>query len=546
VTMAPEANELQPEGPAALVPFDAVYTTARFGELRRRNHLPLKWVDGRWQVDWTPAVILPELTAGRTIRAFSDPTERGAILDRHGRPLAVTPAAAAPTEPPAQGALPAATPARQYPQGELAGSLVGYVGEVTGAELQLRTKEGLLPGDRVGKAGVEVAADGWLAGQRGGRLTVLTPRGEIASTLSAIPARPGETVSLTLDLDLQHQAEAALGQRRGSVIVIDVVEGAIRALATFPRYDPGSFVSGQDVSALLNDPAQPLVNRPLQGLYPAGSIFKVVTMAAALERGLVQPDASFTCTGRWTGLPGLTFDCWLRSGHGQLGLLAGLTQSCNSVFYELGKRLDEADASYLPAFAAQCGLASATGALAELEPAGVMPSPRWKQETLKDGWARGDAVNLAIGQGHLLVTPLQVAALYAAIAGGGQRLGPRILDRALVPGGNLERIVPPPSHTPLPWSGATLDAVRSALRDVVGSPTGTAAAAFQGSPLAGTAAGKTGTAETQPGREPHAWFAGYAPLESPRIVVLTMLEHAGEGSQVAAPLARRVLEFALQ
>jgi penicillin-binding protein 2 len=417
---------------------------------------------------------------------------------------------------------------RQYPQGTLAGPLTGYV-----------------DGDSAGRAGLEAEMDDLLAGKRGGRLTVLAPSGEIASTLSSVPAQPGETVRLTLDLDLQRECEAALGERAGSVVVLNARDGAVLALASYPQYDPNVFVAGGDVGAILGDPRQPLVNRPLVGLYPPGSIFKAVTMAAGLERGVVRPDSEFVCTGRWTGIAGLTFDCWLRSGHGRLNLVSGLTQSCNCVFYEVGKLLDEQDANALPEVAVRSGFGGATGAVPGQEPGGTVPGPQWKRQTLNDGWARGDAVNMAIGQGQLLVTPLQVAALYAAIAAGGQRLGPRLLDRAQLPGGNVERLLPPAAKPPLPWSAATLEAVRSGLRGVVGAGNGTAAAVFQGSPLAGITAGKTGTAESGGGRAPHAWFACFAPVDAPQVVVLAMLEHAGEGSQVAAPLARGVLETAL-
>jgi penicillin-binding protein 2 len=269
-------------------------------------------------------------------------------------------------------------------------------------------------------------------------------------------------------------------------------------------------------------------------------------MAAGLEQGAFQPDSQFTCSGRWTGLPGLTFDCWLSGGHGRLDLVSGLTRSCNSVFYEVGKRLDEIDPNFLPEFALRSGFGGATGAVPAQEPGGTVPGPQWKRQALNDGWARGDAVNMAIGQGHLLVTPLQVAALYGAIAAGGQRRGPRLLDRAQLPGGNVERLLTPQAKPPLPWKAQTLEAVRAGLREVVGGRDGTAAGAFQGSPLAGSTAGKTGTAETGQGRAPHAWFACFAPVENPAVVVLAMLEHAGEGSQVAAPLARGVLEIALR
>ena len=515
LTLTPATGGAAPaaDGDGAGVPFRAVYATDRFGELRRDNVLPLRWRDGAWWVAWTPEVLLPDLAGGRTLRAFPDAAGRGGVLDRQRRPLAVSPPGG---------------PRRQYPQGPLAGPLTGYV-----------------DGDSAGRAGLEAATDDLLAGHPGGRLTVLAPSGEIASTLSSAPARPGETVTLTLDLDLQRACEAALGERAGSVVVLDARDGAVLALASYPQYDPNTFVTGGDVGAILTDPRQPLVNRPLVGLYPPGSIFKAVTMAAGLERGVVRPDSEFVCTGRWTGLPGLSFDCWLRTGHGRLNLVSGLTQSCNCVFYEVGKLLDEQEANALPDVAVRSGFGGATGTVPGLEPGGTVPSPQWKRQALNDGWARGDAVNMAIGQGQLLVTPLQVAALYAAIAGGGQRRGPRLLDRAQLPGGNVERLLPPAAKPPLPWSAATLEAIRGGLRGVVGAAGGTAAAVFQGSPLAGVTAGKTGTAESGGGRQPHAWFAGYAPVDAPQVVVLAMLEYGGEGSQAAAPLARGVLETAL-
>jgi penicillin-binding protein 2 len=325
-------------------------------------------------------------------------------------------------------------------------------------------------------------------------------------------------------------------------VVVDAASGAIQALASFPRYDPNVFASGQGVAAVLNDSGQPLLNRPAQGLYAPGSIFKAVTMAAALESGAFQPQSEFTCTGRWTGLPGLRHDCWLATGHGHLDLVSGLTQSCNSVFYEVGKRLDELDSAFLPGFAARSGFGRATGAVPGGEPPGTVPGPAWKPQALRQPWTRGDAVNLAIGQGDLLVTPLQVAGVYTGIASGGQTGGLFLLERALLPGGSVERLLGVQHRDPLPWSPATFAAVRAGLHGVVGAPQGTAAFVFQGSPLAPVVAGKTGTAETAPGRAPHAWFAAYAPAGAPNVVVLVMLEHGGEGSRAAAPIARRLLE----
>ncbi len=525
----------------ARLPVEVTHRTARFGELRRRVDLPLVWEGGRWKVDWSPTVILPELADARLVRSFSDTAVRGSILDRAGRPLAVAASGAGST-----------SSQRSYPQGALAGPLVGYVGQVSGDELPALAPKGYLAGDSLGRAGVEAGAEQLLAGQRGGRLTVVQPNGDVAETLATVPPRGGESVLLTLDLDLQRETEAILGERLGSIVLLDPRTGAIRALATWPRYNPNAFTgggdpaasSGQSVAGVLNDPNQPLLLRPTQGQYPPGSTFKVITMAAALESGAFTPGSEFTCTGRWTGLPGITFNCWFAPGHGRINLVDGLTHSCNTVFYEIGKRLDEMDPNILPSVAARCGIGRATGAAGSAEAAGIAPSPAWKRQALNDGWARGDAVNMAIGQGQLLTTPLQLAAIYSAIATSGRGPGVRLVDRAMLPGGSVERLLPPTQQA-VSWSQPTLDAIRAGLKNVVGAPVGTAAHIFQGSPLAAITAGKTGTAETAPGRPTHAWFACFAPFDSPRAVVLVMLEHAGEGSAAAAPVARRVLETVL-
>ncbi|HXI15345.1 MAG TPA: penicillin-binding transpeptidase domain-containing protein [Chloroflexota bacterium] len=533
LTAAPASDapaERSQPGEAEL-PFDVTYATARFGDVRRRGALPLVWERGAWRVNWQSTVILPELEQGRLVRSFSEPLLRGSILDRQRRPLATTGGETG--------------GARTYPQGQLAGPLVGYTGQVTAEDLPALAKRGYLGGDTLGRAGVEASADALLVGQRGGRLTVIHPTGEVAATLATIPSRSGESVLLSLDLDLQRQAEALLGNRVGSIIVIDPAGGGIRAMASFPRYDPNAFTSGQGAGAILSDPGQPVLNRPVQGVYSPGSTFKVLTMAAGLESGLFRPDSEFSCSGRWTGLPGLTMACWNPAGHGRVNLLSGLTQSCNIVFYEIGKRLDEHNADFFPDLVRRSGLGTAPGALPGAEAAGTVPSPAWKRETVKEPWVRGDAVNMAIGQGRLLVSPLQMASVYAAIAAGGRVSAPRLVERAVLPGGNVDRPVPHDRELVLPWSGDTLAQIRTGLKDVVGAPHGTAAFVFQGSPLAGITAGKTGTAESGAGRPSHAWFACFAPFDAPRAVVLVMLEHGGEGSRDAAPVARRMLEAAL-
>jgi penicillin-binding protein 2 len=545
-------------GRTATVACDLAYASTRFGEIRARVALPFVWEDGSWRLDWSPAVLLPNLTGGRRIRVASDAPTRGTILDRAGRPLAslpvaaptpeaatpspkVTPTAVGPTPSP-----PSRIASRLYPAGEVAGPLVGYTAEATPEELASLADRGYVAGDRVGRAGLERVAEKHLAGARGSRLDVLEPSGIVVTTLATVPPRHGGTVVTTLDLDLQRVAEAALGERLGSIVAIELPSGSIRAAATWPRYDPAAFETGRGVADLLQDPRKPLLDRPVQGLYPPGSTFKVVTMAAAMAHGLATPDSEFTCTGTWTGLPGVSQRCWLRSGHGTITLADGLTQSCNSVFYELGKRLDALDASLLPSVARQAGLGAVTGAFPGEEPSGLVPDAAWKRAILKEPWTPGDSVNLAIGQGQLLVSPLQLVATYGMIATG-QPIVPTILSAVRLPGGSVEQTIAVPTPAPplRAWTPAALAAMRASLAAAVSTRSGTAVGAFAGSKVASIVAGKTGTAENQPGKPTHAWFVGYGPIGTPTVAVVAMVEQGGEGSGVAAPVARKVLETTL-
>jgi len=560
ITGAPVSSQKATvSGMNASVAAEITYSTTRFGDLRQRVNLPFAWEDQAWRLEWVPSVLMPDLTAGRRIQVQSDPPVRGSIVDRNGRPMASLPSPASaltvatPTVAPRATPLATATTAeaptsrvrtRAYPAGETAGPLIGYTAQATTEELVTLAPKGFIAGDRIGRSGLERLAETYLSGARGSRLNVLEPNGQIASTLATTPPRHGGVVTTTIDLNLQTVAEDALGVRSGSVVVVDLPSGAIRALATWPRYDPSAFETGEGVSALLTDTRLPLLNRPVQGLYPAGSIFKVVTMAAALEHGVATPDSEFTCTGTWTGLPGVSQRCWLATGHGTITLANGLTQSCNSVFYELGKRLQEIGAPLLPDIARGAGLGGASGLMGGDEPSGLVPDPAWKRASLSQPWTPGDTVNLAIGQGQLLVTPLQMALVYAMIATG-KPVMPTILAATSLPGGNVEQALPSPTPgaSRKAWGASILAPMRSALRDVIGTREGTASAIFAGSPLARIVSGKTGTAETQPGKPTHAWFAGYGPPDS--VAIVTMVEYGGEGSRVATPIARKVFEAVL-
>jgi len=358
-------------------------------------------------------------------------------------------------------------------------------------------------------------------------------------------------VHLTLDYDFQLKVEELLGERKGAVVVMDVRTGRILALATWPRFDLNRFAEGIDPrvwSALVNDPAIPLMNRAIQGQYPPGSTFKIVTMATIMERGGVPPTQAYTCTGSWNKL-GWPMTCWLLSGHGTIDLVTALTASCDVTFYQIGYDLSYIDIDALPSYARSFGFGVPTGIGAPLEDtwghdplgeaSGLVPDDAWKRKVLGEGWSTGDTVNLAIGQGFLLVTPIQMARMVAAVANGGTLYKAQIVDRVSGTDQVPEIVIQPERVGRLPITQPTLDAIRKGLEGVTTSPRGTATHRFKGFSI--PVAGKTGTAQNE-GELPHAWFIGYLPADEPEIAIVAMIENVGEGSTYAAPLFRQVAE----
>jgi penicillin-binding protein 2 len=328
-------------------------------------------------------------------------------------------------------------------------------------------------------------------------------------------------------------------------------------MASYPTYDPTIFDANRSDQAaalgtVLNDPRQPLVNRATQGAYPAGSVFKIVTFSAAVNSDLYTPDTRYTSTGTWNRLGDEFIKTdWRSGGHGTVSLRQALVVSCNSCFYDVGYNLDGADNTLLPRIARAFGLGQPTGIQGVAEWSGLIPDPEWKLSTRGEGWVTGDAVNMAIGQGDVQVTPLQMANILAAIANGGTLNQPTLIDHIGAGGGAPEEAWPLHVNGTLPLTAEQIEIIRASLWDVTHSPSGTATHRFGG--LAVPVAGKTGTAEAPPG-DSHAWFAGYAPaapfttadgrqVAGPEIAIAAILENAGEGSDVAAPLFRRVVEL---
>lgn len=593
------------DGPQGQAAYRLIMDTVLVGRIETDNLISLSYADGRWGVNWSPGLIFKELEGGNLLRMFRHAPSRGNIYDRYGTGLAVEDQAVTVGVVPGQiedeekllaelgwilgleaanikekyaparpdwyvpisdlsfeasqayyntlSSLPGVVLrdkwVRAYRDGGLAAHLLGYMGRIEQGEQAEWVSKGYSGDELVGKAGLERWGEPYLAGQRGGTLVVLTPTGRQLVTIKEQPAVQSRSIYTTLDRRLQQVAEATLGDERGAIVALDPNTGQILAMASRPTFDPNMFITGIDSGqwqALTSDASRPLVNRATQGTYPPGSVFKIVTMAAALEEGGLTPGSTFNCPGTWYGLgKDWPKTCWLERGHGQVNLVQALTVSCDVTFYELGKHLHELDPNLLPRYARLFGLGAPIGLGMTGEVAGLVPDPDWKTAELGEAWFPGDSVNLAIGQGYLLVTPLQVAAMVAAVGNGGTLYRPQLALKVLASSKEPEQIFEPQALGRLPVKPETLSAIQEGLLGAATSPGGTAYRAFEGMEVA--VAGKTGTAEN-PDDDPHAWFAGYAPADAPRIAVVVVIENGGEGSQVAAPLFRQVVEafFALQ
>ncbi len=432
-------------------------------------------------------------------------------------------------------------PGRVYWGDGIAPHVVGWVGLIPAERAEEYRRQGYRGDEWVGVAGLEAWGEPYLAGRHGGTLYLMSPTGQTLGVLARREAVPSWAIYTTLDREFQQKVETILGDRRGAIVVLDVHTGAVLAMASGPGLNQNVFVgpgSGPERAAVLNHRDRPLLNRATQGVYPTGSVFKVVTMAAGLEKGGLTPESGFWCPGYWEGMgPAYRKECW--KAHGSINLKDALTASCNTTFFTVGQALDRIDPTILPSFGRAFGLGVATGIIGIPETPGLMPDPAWKQAAYGTPWWPGDTVNLAVGQGDLLATPLQVARMMAAVANGGTLYRPYVVARIGAAGTEPERVFGPEAVGTLPVSPEHLAVIREALRGVTTAPIGTATHRFLGMSI--PVAGKTGTAEN-PGKEPHSWFAGFAPADSPQIAFAVIVENAGEGSTVAAPMARQVVE----
>lgn len=444
-----------------------------------------------------------------------------------------------------------ARPRRSYADGPAGAHVLGYLGEIGPKQLKSFKAEGYELGDEIGQYGLEKKWEQYLRGKGGGQQVEVDAVGRRVRVLSEVISGPGYTVHLTLDRKLQQTAYEALQGKEGTIVVLDVHSGAILAMASTPAFDPNVFargIKGDEWRALIKDRLRPLSNRAIQGQYPPGSTFKVVMAIAGLEEEAIQPDTKIFDPGFFP-FGNRNFRDWKKEGHGSVDLHKSLVESCDVYYYTLGTRLGiDKIAKWSRAF----GLGEKSGALLDDEKSGLVPDTEWKRKRYRQPWYPGETPSVAIGQGYLTVTPLQLANMMAAVANGGTLYRPRLVSRVESIEGQRVYEQGPEVIRTIELKPETLNRVRNALADVVQGAAGTGKAAR--SPIIALA-GKTGTAQvvemkgaylkseqlTYFNRD-HAWFVSYAPLNKPEIAIAVLVEHGGHGGEAAAPMAKKVAE----
>ncbi len=424
---------------------------------------------------------------------------------------------------------------RQYKFDSLAFHVLGYVGEISEHELALR--EGYQAGDIVGQSGIEKVYDHYLKGRNGWLHIEVDALGRQMGILGREDPWIGQNLVLTLDRSLQTRVEEILGTRRGAVVVENLQNGEILALVSSPGFDANRFARGirrEEWEKLRTNPHHPLTNRATQGLYPPGSLFKLVTLLSALQEDIITPGQTFTCKGIFW-ISTWPYRCWLDSGHGQVNALRSIVESCDIYYYQVGLKIK---VEKLGRWAQAFGFGHPSGIDLPNELSGLVPSPQWKERTQNMPWFPGNTVMLSIGQGYLLATPLQMLGMACAVANHGVIYRPHLLKRVVTGSGTLIHEVKPEVMYRINAAPEYWQLLQQAMTDVVRSRRGTGhQAALRGIRVAG----KTATAQNPHG-EDHAAFLAYAPADKPEIAMIVYLENAGGGGREAAPIARQVLE----
>ncbi len=588
---------------SAQVSYRIRYTTALMGEIARDTLMNLTLENGAWHVQWEAGMMLPELTGGNYLELVIEVPARGNIYSSdasNNYPLVsfedavtvmITPGKIDPENEGKMvsllaevfdrseasiyaeykntadyqysviGDITLATAnkyydrlsrydaislsdfrSRFYHDGGIAPHVTGFVLTVPAEELEKYQRLGYTGEEKIGASGLEAWGEQYLAGKHGADLYVKDPQGQVLTKIASVPAQPAQAIYTTIDSAYQYRLQQSFGDNIGAMVVMERDTGKVIAMVSNPGFDPNVFIApsytAYSIAEITQDPRNPMYNRASQGVYPPGSVFKIITMAAALETGVFHPDSSYYCDSYWRELDGWVGKDWTvdrgDGPSGQLTLQQGLMRSCNPWFWHIAFSLwNEGYRTSIPDLAIDFGLGKNTGIEIPDFAGSINPAPTSVSEY----------VQMAIGQSTMQVSPLQVAALVAAVGNGGTLYEPTLIERIGLMGQEPIYSFVPKVANKLNVQPETLKAIQEAMVMVVKNTRGTAQFNFKNYPY--NIAGKTGTAENPAGKS-HAWFAGYTfqnDPEHPDIAVAIILENAGEGSEMAAPLFRRAVSL---
>jgi penicillin-binding protein 2 len=447
---------------------------------------------------------------------------------------------------------------RSYPHGDLFAHVLGYVGELTEEQAAKKIFPEAKKREIVGQAGIERYYNRYLMGEAGYESKVVNSNGMELKEFGVTerPPKPGEALRLGLDYKMQQAAHDAFLEkgRYGSAVAINIKTREVMVMYSDPYYDPNDFVPRIPADIwkdLINDPRHPLQNRTIQNKFSPGSTFKLIMTLAALQEKKITPDTTFFCGGSQF-IYNRTFRCWKPGGHGAVNLHKAIVQSCDVYFYNVGMRMD---IDTIAEYAKKFGIGSSTGIDLQNEAAGLMPNREWKQRVAHDKWYPGETISVAIGQGPVLVTGLQMASVLAAIATDGVREQPHLLSAVLDPDGKVRDVDRPKKEEITGIDQSNYEILKQALWGVVNEGGTGGKARIDGFDVCG----KTGTVQVvgferggnlwKENKErfgDHAWFVAFAPFSDPQVAVAVFVEHGGHGSDAAAPVAKKIFEAYFQ
>jgi len=434
------------------------------------------------------------------------------------------------------GVIVTTRPVRNYIYKDTISHITGYLGLISEKELEKYKTYGYHMRESFGKDGIERNYNEYLRGKDGGLQVEVDSRGRQVSLIAVKEPLSGKDLKLNIDLDLQKFCSDILGKDKGVIIAMNPENGEVFALVSHPTFDPNVFVSSKHmrkVEKLLKDSkAFPLLDRAIGGTYPPGSIFKIIIATCALDEGFFNKEKTFYCNGRYH-VGNRVFRCWKEKGHGVQAIIEAIKHSCNVFFYQLGLLIGPDNISK---YAIKFGLGHPTGIDLPGEVSGFVPTRSWKRKRFRETWFKGETANYSIGQGYLLVTPIQIVRAFSIVANGGKLVEPRIVKK--IEDVEMQYLEP----RSIGVKKETLEIVREGMRSAVNEKHGTGMYARSKKVVI---AGKTGTAQNPLGNS-HAWFVGFAPFEKPRLTLVVFVEHGGKGGLKPARYARKIVEKAME